>query len=344
MKKATHPPLGDPRGSSAFPMYDFWSPEYEGEVKRRMERLSHLYDRATQQAWDGHAMLKELIEKHGGINLTPEKRKAMQPLMMSLLWGEMAAWIISLQLAEILPTMEAKLGATSQAFDEARHFFVMRDYCRAAGIEFGGMDPFSLNAVRRSLEMEDLVGKLMCMQILIESVALAVFGQLRRTNVEPVLVDLLKYFERDEARHVALGSTYLPQALSSVGTIRKVRYMGMQARMALDIMLAGVEKRGDFERLGFSLDEVMVTGLKLATKIHKDLVDQMGSGLGFIKPEEMLFRKIIASPVMVVLARQKRMRMRVRGVITRPVRRILRRPDETQQFFRRYSRYTEAVA
>jgi hypothetical protein len=49
------------------------------------------------------------------------------------MWGELAAWKISAQLADELEPLEAKLAATSQVHDEARHFYVMHDYLDALG-------------------------------------------------------------------------------------------------------------------------------------------------------------------------------------------------------------------
>ena len=49
-----------------------------------------------------------------------------------LMWGELAAWRISAQLADRLEPLEMKMAATSQAHDEARHFYVMHDYLELA--------------------------------------------------------------------------------------------------------------------------------------------------------------------------------------------------------------------
>ena len=42
------------------------------------------------------------------------------------LWGELAAWHAATDLAKEMGSLEAKMGATGQAFDEVRHFFVLR--------------------------------------------------------------------------------------------------------------------------------------------------------------------------------------------------------------------------
>src|SRR5438034_462670 len=52
--------------------------------------------------------------------------------------------------------------------------------------------------------------KLLGMQLMIETLALTIFQAVRDTRIEPVLADLLRYYEKDEARHVGLGIQMLP--------------------------------------------------------------------------------------------------------------------------------------
>ena len=93
------------------------------------EALESIYHRGQEKIWDGRSVLKELVEKHGGLGeLDTQKKHALQNIFAVILEGENAAWKISLQLAEMLQGVEARMAATSQAHDEARHFYVMRDY------------------------------------------------------------------------------------------------------------------------------------------------------------------------------------------------------------------------
>jgi len=100
-------------------------------AERRLERLERLYHVGQSSAWDGREVLTRLIAKHGPPRLAPEKREAALRILSILLWGELAAWAISADLAEQIDDVEAKMAATSQAHDEARHFYVLRDYLRA---------------------------------------------------------------------------------------------------------------------------------------------------------------------------------------------------------------------
>src|SRR5262245_8588243 len=102
--------------------------DYVAEAQAKYGKVERLYHVGQKQAWDGKVLLPELIKKHGGIDIPPEKRKAIAEIFSVILWGELAAWSISADLALQLDDTEAKMAATSQCHDEARHFYTMRDY------------------------------------------------------------------------------------------------------------------------------------------------------------------------------------------------------------------------
>ena len=54
------------------------------------------------------------------------------------------------------------------------------------------------------------------MQLTVETIALTIFQRVREIGVEPVLTDLLPYYERDEARHVGLGVQLVPQMMEKL--------------------------------------------------------------------------------------------------------------------------------
>ena len=104
-------------------------------MKNKSEHtLENIYHRSQERIWDGREVLADLLEKHGGVGqVEPHKARALQRIFTVILEGENAAWKISLQLADRLDSVEARLAATSQAHDEARHFYVMRDYLALTG-------------------------------------------------------------------------------------------------------------------------------------------------------------------------------------------------------------------
>jgi len=198
-------------------------------VEQRTNRLRRLYANAQRDAWDGPKLFREAVEKHGGIQLSPEKRAALVYPLSMLMWGELAAWIVSAELAERLDDPDARLAASSQVFDEARHFYTVRDYVALLHVPVPPLDPFFGTGIRRLLSSRDLTFKLFTMQILAEGAAQAIFRFLCDAQVEPVLCELLPFIERDEARHVGLGIVHLParlDRLSPRGRRRMARRVG----------------------------------------------------------------------------------------------------------------------
>lgn len=200
-------------GRSAIP-FDMFDLDVTAEEARRAAKLATLYHRGQELAWDGREVLQELLREHGGIQLAPEKRAAMAKIFGVIMWGELAAWKISAELADKLEPLEAKMAATSQAHDEARHFYVMHDYLTELGQVPRTIDRASRGVLDLVLETPSLVAKLLGMQLMVETMALTIFQAVREARVEPVLSDLLRYYEKDEARHVGLGVQALPGMIS----------------------------------------------------------------------------------------------------------------------------------
>ncbi len=185
-------------------------------AEERTSRLRRIYDNAGRDLWDGPGVFREAMERHGGIQLSHEKRVALAHPLVGLMWGELGAWIVAAELAERLDDPDARMAASSQVFDEARHFYVLRDYVAALHVPIPKLDPYFAVAARRLLATRDLTVKLFAMQILAEGAAVVIFRFLKDAKIEPVLGELLPYIERDESRHVGLGVLHLPERLAQL--------------------------------------------------------------------------------------------------------------------------------
>ncbi|RIL01806.1 MAG: hypothetical protein DCC71_17165 [Proteobacteria bacterium] len=185
-------------------------------AEERTDRLRRIYANALRDAWDGPTIFREAMAKHGGIQLSREKREALAHPITMLMWGELAAWIVAAELAERLEEPDARLAASAQVFDEARHFYTLRDYVAALHVPAPKLDPYFAIGARRLLATRDLTVKLFAMQLLAEGTAMAIFRFLADAEIEPVLTEILPYIEKDEARHVGLGVLYLPQRLEKL--------------------------------------------------------------------------------------------------------------------------------
>jgi hypothetical protein len=218
------------RSKSPLP-YDMFSLARSADEAKRYAKCERIYHRGQELAWDGKEILAMLLEKHGGVHIDPEKREPLKRLFAIILWGELAAWKISAQLADRLQPLEAKMAATSQAHDEARHFYTMYDYLKELGYMPERLDRAPEALLQHVLETDDLAAKLLGMQLMVETIALAVFQEVRERRLEPVLAELMAYYEKDEARHVGLGMQYLPELMKGMSVFETYRLFLFQAKL-----------------------------------------------------------------------------------------------------------------
>ena len=194
-----------------------------GTVK---EGLRDLYEKAKRDQWDGRilpwatdvdlekGLFPEEVNPFIGYpffeKLTEKEQKefGIQDISWTLsqfLHGEQGALLVAGQLVDAVPWLDGKLYAASQVMDEARHVVVYDKYLR----EKMGKE-WPINAHLKA--MLDIVlkdsrwdFKYLGMQIILEGLAMAAFGQMRDLTTCPLLRELITNVMRDESRHVAFG-------------------------------------------------------------------------------------------------------------------------------------------
>ena len=119
--------------------------------------------------------------------------------------GEQGAMMTAAKIVETVPWIDAKYYASTQTMDEARHTEVFAKYLSTKLGEAYPMSPFLKEQIWSLLEDPRWDIAYLGMQIVIESLALAAFGDMLRRTQEPLLKKLLRYIMSDEARHVAFG-------------------------------------------------------------------------------------------------------------------------------------------
>lgn len=189
--------------------------------------LRELYAKAKGSQWDAAADLDWTIDVDPESEILPRSastlaeypavarldakeraRLAHAELTLTLsniLHGEQGAMIIASQLVGAVPWIDAKLYASTQTMDEARHVEVFDRYLRD---KLGRQWPINAD-LKQLLDATiqdsrwDL--KYVGMQIVLEGLAMAAFGSMYQLCQEPLLKELLLRVMRDEARHVAFG-------------------------------------------------------------------------------------------------------------------------------------------
>jgi hypothetical protein len=195
-----------------------------GSIK---EGLRDLYEKSkreqwngtTQLAWDTHVEPESEIVP-SGINplsnyapfqqLDEKERARFRHAQLSLqlsqfLHGEQGAMIVASQLVGGVPWIDAKYYASSQTMDEARHVEVFSRYVHEKLEWEWPITPSLKELLDATIQDSRWDFKYLGMQILIEGLAMAAFGNLFQIAQEPLLKELLKYVMRDESRHVAFG-------------------------------------------------------------------------------------------------------------------------------------------
>jgi hypothetical protein len=246
------------------------------EDARRLAKLQSLYHRGQELAWDGRQVLRDLVKKHGGVRVSPEKREAIGRIFDVILWGELAAWKISAELADQIVELEPKMAATSQAHDEARHFYVMYDYLRELGHEPRPMERASQQLLDEVLATRSLAKKLLGMQLQVESLALTLFQAVREVQVEPVLGELLRYYEKDEARHVGLGIQYLPALIRRLSLPQGLSLFLFQLKITAWSIASLKSLEPDLRALGIDPRRIIGLGRAKQMLAFQELWDQMG--------------------------------------------------------------------
>lgn len=195
-----------------------------GSVK---DGLRELYEKAKREQWNGSEQLAwdTPVDPEG--NILPEQlnplqgygpfekldqkerarmRHAQAALQLSqFLHGEQGALIVASQLVGGVPWIDAKYYASSQTMDEARHVEVFHRYLHEK-VEWEWPINDSLKELLDATIKDSRWDfKYLGMQIIIEGLAMAAFGNLYKLTEEPLLKQLVYNVMRDESRHVAFG-------------------------------------------------------------------------------------------------------------------------------------------
>jgi hypothetical protein len=195
-----------------------------GNVK---EGLRDLYEKAKRDQWNGTTQLAWDTDVDPERGIIPEVvnpligyppydrlsareknhlRHGQVALQLSqFLHGEQGAFIVASQLVGAVPWIDAKYYAGTQTMDEGRHVEVFSRYLREK-LEWQWPVNESLKELLDATIKDSRWDfKYLGMQIIIEGLAMAAFGNLFQLTTEPLLKELVRYVMKDESRHVAFG-------------------------------------------------------------------------------------------------------------------------------------------
>ena len=144
-----------------------------------------------------------------------ELRRHLQGWTTSqFLQGEQAAMLCSAKIVQQVPDMDAKLYASTQVMDEARHVEAFKKLQGLFGVAYP-MSPPLQSLIDQALRDSRWDMTYLAMQVVIEGLALSAFGNMRDISRNKLAQQVNAYVMQDEARHVAFGRVtlkdYYPQ-------------------------------------------------------------------------------------------------------------------------------------
>ncbi|MCA8921244.1 MAG: hypothetical protein KDD82_05510 [Planctomycetes bacterium] len=134
---------------------------------------------------------------------TLRERQALVNLLSAVGHGEAYAWLVASDMVGALKSTGAKAAATAQVLEEAKHFVVLRELILAFDLPVPRLTAWEYNLLEGVLRMDGLE-KLFGMNVIVEGIALSLFGALGHLPG----MEVLKLFHLDEARHTALPQNY----------------------------------------------------------------------------------------------------------------------------------------
>jgi len=206
-----------------------WQYDYDTNIKA----LRELYEVAKREQWNAATDIPWEIEtdptqvgdmsapnaepfdfvkalpKQDQIELA--KRKSAH-LLSNFLHGEQGAMMICGQLVEVVPDMDAKLYASTQVIDEARHVEVFHRYITRLDRVYPIMP--GLKALLNAVLQADLWQmKCVGMQVIAESIAMGGFKTMKKLTNDEVFRKVVTLTAQDEARHVSYGLIYMKEEI-----------------------------------------------------------------------------------------------------------------------------------
>jgi P-aminobenzoate N-oxygenase AurF len=224
---ASLPPSTDPIDAELETILTSFDTSYVWNYGSVKEGLRDLYEKAKREQWNGTEQLawgtevdpeSEIIpaqfnplQDYGPFKaLTESKHKKLRHAQIAwqlsqFMHGEQGALIVASQLVGAVPWMDAKYYASTQTMDEARHVEVFSRYLREK-LEWEWPINPNLKKLLDTIILDSRWDmKYLGMQILVEGLAMAAFGNLYQLAREPLVKQLIHYVMKDESRHVAFG-------------------------------------------------------------------------------------------------------------------------------------------
>ena len=134
-----------------------------------------------------------------------EMRRHFQGWTISqFLHGEQAALICAAKIVQQVPDLDSKFYAATQVMDEARHVEAYKKLLEKMNVAYPMTKPLQ-TLVDQALRDSRWDMTYLAMQVVIEGLALAAFGNIRELSKNRLTQQVNAFVMQDESRHVAFG-------------------------------------------------------------------------------------------------------------------------------------------
>jgi hypothetical protein len=239
-------------------------------------QMMHLYQKGKDMQWDALARIDwdepldpdnpmQMPDEMSGLYHTPiwakasdrEKahmRRHFQAWTISqFLQGEQAAMICAAKIVQQVPDLDSKFYAATQVMDEARHVEAYKKLLEKLGLAYPMTRPLQ-TLIDQALRDSRWDMTYLAMQVVIEGLALAAFGNIRELSKNTLTQQVNAFVMQDESRHVAFGRLalrdYYPQ-LTDVERREREEFLVEACYHMRDRF----EQRETYEILGLPVEE-----------------------------------------------------------------------------------------
>lgn len=192
------------------------------------------------------AEFKALLDRE----YTPAQKQAIVNILSLIGHGEAYAWLVSNEVLRDVKSTGAKAALTMQVLEEAKHFVVLRELIMAFGMEIPRLPVYEYMMLEGTLKSKGLE-KFFGMNVLVEGIALSIFGALSKY---PGL-EVLQMFHLDESRHCALPTNYLKTQPLTWWEKNNPASMVKRFLMVLPAIPLAMKMEKDFAELGIDVFE-----------------------------------------------------------------------------------------
>lgn len=192
------------------------------------------------------AEFKALLDRE----YTPAQKQAIVNILSLIGHGEAYAWLVSNEVLRDVKSTGAKAALTMQVLEEAKHFVVLRELIMAFGVDVPRLPVYEYLMLEGTLKSEGLE-KFFGMNVLVEGIALSIFGALSKY---PGL-EVLQMFHLDESRHCALPTNYLKTQPLTWWEKNNPASMVKRFLMVLPAIPLAMKMEKDFAELGIDVFE-----------------------------------------------------------------------------------------